>query len=309
MRTSCFLARRSPSTPLVRQKSVPILSENNKLSLGFSPCPNDTFIFHALVHGQACAELPSFGAATLADVETLNEWAFAGRLDVSKLSFHALGHVLDQYVLLMAGSALGRVCGPLLVARENFPQEELPRLTIAIPGKYTTAALLLRMYSPVALATRVMRFDEIMPAIVAGEVDAGVIIHESRFTFQGHGLLLLQDLGAWWEQETGFPLPLGGIAAKRSLGKEKIQAIDRCVRASVSSAFASPDAGMLYIRQHAQELDDKVIKDHIGLYVNPFSLDLGAEGVAAVREFLGRGRKLGVFPSQSSELPLTSNEL
>jgi 1,4-dihydroxy-6-naphthoate synthase len=288
---------------------VPLLSGKNKLSLGFSPCPNDTFIFHALMHGQACGSSPAFGDAALADVETLNEWALAGRLDVTKLSFHALGHVLDQYVLLMAGSALGRGCGPLLVARENFSVAALPGLTIAIPGKYTTAALLLRMYSPVPLTIRVMRFDRIMPAIVAGEVDAGVIIHESRFTFQAHGLLLLQDLGVWWEQETGFPIPLGGIAAKRSLGKEKIQAIDRCIRASVSSAFAGPEAGMDYIRQHAQELDDKVIRDHIGLYVNQFSLDLGEEGVGAVREFLARGRQLGVFPDQSSALPLTSMEL
>ena len=285
------------------------LVEKNKLTLGFSPCPNDTFIFHSLVHGQVCGDSPAFGEATLADVETLNEWALADRLDVTKLSFHALGHVLDQYVLLMAGSALGRGCGPLLVARKNFSPEELPRLTIAIPGRYTTAAMLLRMYSPFPLTTRVMRFDRIMPAIVAGEVDAGVIIHESRFTFQEHGLLLLQDLGSWWEQTTGFPIPLGGIAAKRSLGKETIQVIDRCIRASVSSAFAAPDAGMVYIRQHAQELDDKVIRDHIGLYVNPFSLDLGAEGVGAVREFLKRGRELGVFPLRFSSLPLTSMEL
>lgn len=291
---------------------MPLFSGKNKLSLGFSPCPNDTFIFHALVHGQhgqGCGSAPAFGEAALADVETLNEWALAGRLDVTKLSFHALGHVLNQYVLLMAGSALGRGCGPLLVARENFVPAALPRLTIAIPGQYTTAALLLRMYSSAPLTTRVMRFDQIMPAIVAGEVDAGVIIHESRFTFQAHGLLLLQDLGAWWEQETGFPIPLGGIAARRSLGKENIQAIDRCIRASVSSAFASPEAGMPYIRRHAQELDDKVIRDHIGLYVNPFSLDLGEEGVGAVREFLARGRQLGVFPDHPSCLPLTSMEL
>lgn len=288
---------------------MPSLAEKNRLTLGFSPCPNDTFIFNALVHGQTYGESLDFGEAILADVETLNEWALAGRLAVTKLSFHALGHVLDRYVLLMAGSALGRGCGPLLVAREKFSPSELPRLTIAIPGRYTTAAMLLRMYSPVALTTRVMRFDEIMPAIVAGEVDAGVIIHESRFTFQAHGLLLLQDLGVWWEQETGFPIPLGGIVAKRSLGKEKIQAIDRCIRASVSSAFASPEAGMPYIRQHAQELDDKVIREHIGLYVNPFSLDLGEEGVAAVREFLERGRQLGVFPRDSSGLPLTNREL
>jgi len=289
---------------------VPSLAEKNRLTLGFSPCPNDTFIFNALVHGQKCGESLDFGEAILADVETLNEWALSGRLDVTKLSFHALGHVCDQYVLLMAGSALGRGCGPLLVAREKFSPSELPRLTIAIPGAYTTAAMLLRMSSPVALTIRVMRFDEIMPAIVAGKVDAGVIIHESRFTFQEHGLLLLQDLGAWWEQVTGFSIPLGGIVAKRSLGKEKIQAIDRCIRASVSSAFARPEeAGMPYIRQHAQELDDRVIKEHIGLYVNPFSLDLGAEGVAAVREFLERGRRLGIFPRDYSGLPVTSKEL
>ncbi|MFA7382986.1 MAG: 1,4-dihydroxy-6-naphthoate synthase [Desulfurivibrionaceae bacterium] len=291
---------------------MPILSEKTKLSLGFSPCPNDTFIFHALVHGQLCqagAELPDFGAVSLADVETLNEWALAGRLDVSKISFHALGQVLEQYVLLMAGSALGRGCGPLLVARENFSVAKLPRLTIAIPGRYTTAALLLRMFSPVSLTTRVMRFDQIMPAIVAGEVDAGVIIHESRFTFPAHGLLLLQDLGAWWEQETGFPIPLGGIVAKRSLGKERIQAIALGIRASVAAAFANPAASMPYIRQHAQELDDKVIRDHIGLYVNQFSLDLGEEGLGAVREFLWRGRQLEGFQRDFSSLPLTSMEL
>lgn len=288
---------------------MPSFADNIPLTLGFSPCPNDTFIFNALVHGQVCTESLCFGEPILADVETLNEWALAGRLDVTKLSFQALGHVLDQYVLLMAGSALGRGCGPLLVAGKDYSPDQLPRLVIAIPGTYTTAAMLLRMYSPVPLQVRVMRFDDIMPAIVAGEVDAGVIIHESRFTFQEHGLLLLQDLGVWWEQATGFPIPLGGIAAKRSLGKKKIQAIDQCVRASVSSAFACPEAGMSYIRQHAQELDDNVIKSHIGLYVNPFSADLGEEGVGAVREFFDRGRRLGVFPRDFSGLPLTSNEL
>lgn len=288
---------------------MPVQIEKNGLSLGFSPCPNDTFIFHALVHGEGGDGSLNFGAASLADVETLNEWAHAGLLDVTKLSFHALGHLLDRYVLLRSGSALGRGCGPLLVARESFSSAVLPRLTIAVPGKYTTAALLLQMYSPAALTTKVMRFDTIMPAIAAGEVDAGVIIHESRFTFQEHGLLLLQDLGAWWEEETGFPIPLGGIVAKRSLGREKILAIDQAIRASVSTAFANPEAGMTYIRRHAQELDDKVIRDHIGLYVNSFSLDLGEEGLAAVREFLVRGRRLGFFPQQFSTLPLSSNEL
>lgn len=286
-----------------------ISSKENRISLGFSPCPNDTFIFHALVHGQACAEGLDFAEATLADVETLNGWALAGRLEVTKLSFHALGKVLDRYVLLMAGSALGRGCGPLLVARENFPLAAWPRLTIAIPGRYTTAALLLQMFAPVALTTRVMPFEQIMPAIVAGEVDAGVIIHESRFTFQEYGLQNIQDLGLCWEQKTGLPIPLGGIAAKRSLGKEKILAIERCIRASVATALDQPEAAMPYIRQYAQELDDQVIKDHIGLYVNPFSLDLDVEGVTAVRELLGRGRQLGIFSRDFADLPLTSAEL
>jgi len=155
---------------------VQLLYEKNSLSLGFSPCPNDTFIFHALVHkqlGQAGAWLPDFGAASLADVETLNEWALAGRLDVSKLSFHALGQVLEQYVLLMAGSALGRGCGPLLVARENFSAAKLPRLTIGIPGRYTTAALLLRLFCPAVTAPRVMPFHRIMPAVAAGGAIGG----------------------------------------------------------------------------------------------------------------------------------------
>lgn len=286
-----------------------ILPAENRLSLGFSPCPNDTFIFHALTHNQEDSGSPAFAAPVLADVETLNEWALAGRLDVSKISFHTLGHILDHYVLLMAGSALGRGCGPLLVARQDFSPASLSGLTIAIPGRYTTAAMLLRMYSPVALVTRIMRFDRIMPAIAAGEVDAGVIIHESRFTYPAHGLVLLQDLGSWWEEETGFPIPLGGIVARRSLGKEKIQAIDRNIRASVAAAFADPDAAMPYIRRHAQELDDQVVRDHIGLYVNRFSLDLGEEGLAAVREFLERGRRLGVLPCACQERPLSSRDL
>lgn len=289
---------------------MPISSEKNRPSLGFSPCPNDTFIFHALVHGQVGAEGSDFAAATLADVETLNGWALSGRLEVTKLSFHALGKVLDRYVLLMAGSALGRGCGPLLVAKEDFPLAAWPSMTIAIPGRYTTAALLLQMYAPVPpTTTKVMRFDQIMPAILAGEVDAGVIIHESRFTFPEYGLLNIQDLGLWWEQEIGLPIPLGGIAVKRSLGKKKILAIDRCIQASVAFALANPELSMPYIRRHAQELDDQVIRDHIGLYVNQFSLDLGVAGVAAVRELLERGRQLGIFSRDFADLPLTSAEL
>lgn len=279
------------------------------LSLGFSPCPNDTFIFHGLVQGMAGAGCPVFARETLADVETLNQWAMAGRLDVTKLSFHALGHVLDRYVLLTAGSALGRCCGPLLVAARPFSLAELPSLRIALPGRYTTAALLLHLFAPGLQCTRMMGFAEIMPAIVSGAVDAGVIIHESRFTFQEHGLVLLQDLGAWWEQTTGKVIPLGGIAARRSLGRKRLLAIDRCLRASLARAFADPAAALPYVRSHARELDCGVIRSHIDLYVNDLSLDLGEEGECAVREFLARGRDAGLLPRDFSSLPLTCRDL
>lgn len=284
-------------------------SADAPLSLGFSPCPNDTFIFHALVRRETGTDCPSFAPEILADVETLNQWALAGRLDVTKLSFHALGHVLDRYVLLTSGSALGRGCGPLLVAGRPFAPQELPALRIAVPGRHTTAAMLLRLFAPGSRALRMMRFDEIMPAIVNGEVDAGVIIHESRFTYQEHGLVPLQDLGLWWEQATGLAIPLGGIAAKRSLGRKRLLAIDACLRASLARAFAQPEAGMPYVRSHARELDDRVIRSHIDLYVNEHSLDLGEDGLAAVREFLSRGREAGVLPRDLAGLPLTCLDL
>lgn len=268
----------------------------NSLSIGFSPCPNDTFIFHALMHGLTIDPRVSFEKELLADVETLNEWALEGRLDVSKVSFHAFGHVLDEYVLLDAGSALGRGCGPLLVAGKALPAGDIAGLKVAIPGNYTTAAMLLRLFAPECDNLVVMSFEKIMPAIVAGEVDAGVIIHESRFTYSQHGLHLVQDLGSWWEESSGFPIPLGGIVARRSLGDEVIAVVQRLVRESVQWAFAHPDSSRQYIREHAQELDEQVTRDHINLYVNTFSEHLGENGVAAICEFLKRGRAAGVIP-------------
>jgi 1,4-dihydroxy-6-naphthoate synthase len=266
------------------------------LTIGFSPCPNDTFIFCALIHGKVRAADLTFAPPALADVETLNEWALAGRLDVTKLSFHALGHVLDRYTLLNGGAALGRGCGPLLVARPGVDLAGLAAGKVAIPGRFTTAAMLLRLFAPECSTPVIMRFDQIMPALAAGEVDAGVIIHESRFTYQQHGLTLLLDLGAWWENLTGLPIPLGGIAARRSLGEDRLRIIEEAIRASVRWGFAQPGACLPYIRQHAQELDDQVIGDHIGLYVNSFSEDLGPEGRAAIEEFLRRGREAGILP-------------
>lgn len=266
------------------------------LTIGFSPCPNDTFIFHALAHGLAGDSCPGFAEPLLADVETLNSWAMEARLDVTKISFHALGHVREDYVLLHSGSALGRGCGPLLVSGEPRSREELAAGTIAIPGRFTTAAMLLKLFLPEAANLVSMPFHTIMPAIAQGRVDAGVIIHESRFTYAEQGLLCLQDLGAWWEEETGHPIPLGGIVARRKLGAELLGRVDGCIKKSVQYAFANRSVSLPYIRDHAQELDEGVMTSHIDLYVNAFSEELGEEGLAAIREFMKRGEAAGVFP-------------
>ncbi|GAB4344885.1 MAG: 1,4-dihydroxy-6-naphthoate synthase [Desulfobulbaceae bacterium] len=270
------------------------------LSLGFSPCPNDTFIFHALVHGLVPLRGFSLAPPHLEDVETLNTWALEGRLDVTKLSFHALGHVLDRYVMLSAGAALGRGCGPLLVSRAERGVDPA-KAVIAIPGAYTTAAMLLRLYEPRVADLRIMRFEEIMPAVAAGRVDAGVIIHESRFTYRDHGLALLRDLGEWWEGMTGLPIPLGCISMRRSFSADLIEAVDEAIRASLRYARAHPEECDDYIRGHAQEMDADVLRSHIRLYVNDFSIDTGEEGRAAVEELLRRGRKAGLFPDTAVE--------
>lgn len=275
------------------------------LSLGFSPCPNDTFIFYGLVHNKIDPDdRPglTFAEPVLEDVEKLNLWALAKKLDVTKLSFHALGHVLDEYCVLSAGSALGRGCGPLLVAGSEIPFKELQEMTIAIPGKLTTAAMLLKMFLPDCHRLVEMRFDHIMGAVSDGDVDAGVIIHESRFTYGEQGLFCLQDLGQWWEQSTGLPIPLGCIAARRSLGRDRIKAIDRAIRASVDYAFAHPDLCLPYITSKSQELEPEIVRNHIELYVNEFSRELGREGEAAIKVFMDRGRQAGVLPKSMLEL-------
>jgi 1,4-dihydroxy-6-naphthoate synthase len=269
---------------------------NENLSLGFSPCPNDTFIFYGLVHGLIGPAEVTFAEPVLEDVEKLNLWAMAQRLDVTKLSFHALGYLLDEYCLLSAGSALGRGCGPLLVAASEMAPQALCNMTIAIPGKMTTAAMLLRMFLPDCQRLVEMRFDQIIGAIKDGQVDAGVIIHESRFTYTGQGLFSLQDLGLWWEKSTGLPIPLGCIAARRSLGRDRIAAIDRAIKASVVYGFDHPNVCLPYIKSNSQELEADIVRSHIQLYVNDFSRDLGDEGIAAVNAFMERGRRLGVLP-------------
>jgi 1,4-dihydroxy-6-naphthoate synthase len=219
----------------------------------------------------------------------------AGELDVSKVSFHLLGHVRDRYVLLRAGGALGRGCGPLVVSRDLFLPAELSGKRIAVPGLYTTAALLLRLYDPSLPEPVILPFHRIMPAVVSGEVDAGVIIHESRFTFPSYGLRSLVDLGTWWEEVTGHPLPLGGIVVRRSLGAEVATCMEQAIRESVRYAFQHPEDSRPYVKGHAQEMEPSVLDAHIGLYVNRFSLDVGSEGEAAIRLLLRKGEEAGVF--------------
>lgn len=272
-----------------------------QLSIGFSPCPNDTYIFCGLLKGKVPLEGWSLQPAILEDVETLNQWAMQGRLDITKLSFHALGHVLNEYVLLQSGAALGRGCGPLLVAKRKVDPGAFANMTVAIPGEYTTAAMLLKLYAPAWQNILIMRFDDIMPAIESGRVDCGVIIHESRFTYEGRGLELITDLGAWWENISGHPIPLGGIAARRSLGRNLIVKIERAVRASILWAQENTSSCRPYIKKYAQELDDAVIHEHISLYVNTFSEYLGEEGLAAVEFFLQKGGQKGIFPEFSQQ--------
>ncbi|MBM3280106.1 MAG: 1,4-dihydroxy-6-naphthoate synthase [Candidatus Handelsmanbacteria bacterium] len=270
------------------------------LSLGFSPCPNDTFAFAALVRG-LIPGAPTF-AERLEDIETLNHLAMNEKLDVAKVSFHALAHLRNTYCLLHAGGALGRGCGPLVVAREEVEPADLHARKIAAPGKLTTAVLLLRLFDPRMGELVLMPFHRIMDAIRAGEVDAGLIIHESRFTYPHYGLKQVMDLGHWWEEETGHPIPLGGIVARRALGAELIGAVNRGLRASVEYARAYPERVMDYVAAHAQELDPQVMQAHIDLYVNEHTLDYGPSGEVAIADLLARAAWAGVAPQ--SELPL-----
>jgi len=272
-----------------------------KLSLGYSPCPNDTFIFYGLIHDKVSCSNVEF-IEQLEDVETLNQFALQGQLDLTKISYHALGHLRENYVLLRSGGALGRGCGPLVIATQKTSMEELRGKKIAIPGQLTTANLLLQLNSDGYDDLLILPFDQIMGAIKQGQVDAGVIIHESRFTYQQHGLYQVLDLGQWWEEDSGHPIPLGGILAKRSLGAELINKIDQALRKSIEYAYANPDEPQSYIKQHSQELEDDVIRSHIGLYVNDFSLDLGDEGIEAVTCLLQRAEERGIIPT--CKLPL-----
>jgi 1,4-dihydroxy-6-naphthoate synthase len=272
------------------------------LTLGYSPCPNDTFIFYALVHGKL-AGAPAV-REVLEDIETLNGMASRQELDIVKVSFHALGHFRQHYCLLHAGGALGRGCGPLVVARPGVTAEGLADARVAIPGRMTTAALLMRLYAPQVRDIVVMPFHEIMQAAAAGDVDAGVIIHESRFTYPRFGLEKIVDLGQWWESTTGHPIPLGGIAARRALGDETIARIDAALRASVDFAHAHPEDVRDYVAAHAQEMEREVMEAHIELYVNEHTTDYGADGEAAIANLLDRADRAGILPDATDLPPL-----
>jgi len=265
-------------------------------TIGFSPCPNDTFIFDALIHGKIDTEGLQF-EPYIADVEELNRRAFEGRIDVTKLSYHAFAHLLHQYKLLDAGSALGNNCGPLLVARKPMSKEALAQARIAIPGRMTTANFLLGLFYPDALNKSEVLFSHIEEEVLSGRYDAGLIIHENRFTYEQKGLVKLADLGELWEQSTGKPIPLGGIVVNRRLHEEVQQKINRALRRSVEYAFANTSDVMPYVRAHAQSMDEAVMLAHINLYVNQYSISLGEEGRAAVLQMFARAHALGLIPA------------
>jgi 1,4-dihydroxy-6-naphthoate synthase len=267
------------------------------LRLGFSPCPNDCFVFDALVHGRLATPLRF--EIVLDDVEALNQRALTGGLDVAKVSYHAFGRLAADWWMLRAGGALGRGVGPLIVAREGAGGDAsrwLRDRRVAVPGGTTTAKLLLRLFVPEGVEEVELRYDRIMPAVAAGEVDAGLIIHESRFTYADHGLVARADLGAWWERRSGGLLPLGGIAVRRALGADVAREAQRAVAASVAAAFADPEASAPYVARHAQELSPAVRRAHIDLYVNAHSLDVGPDGEAAVRRLLAEAEAIGLVP-------------
>lgn len=269
------------------------------LSLGYSPCPNDTFIFYALAHKKIRGDVEF--SEMLRDVETLNRMALHAEMDVTKTSFYAFGYLQDNYCLLHSGSALGRGCGPLIVSKNPLRVSELYGKKIAIPGKMTTAYLLLQLFAPEIKNVVEMPFDRIMNAVSLGTVDAGLIIHEGRFTYPKYNLIKLIDLGEWWEKETGLPIPLGGILAKRELGANVIREIDRMIRESIEYAFRNRASTREYIKNNAQEMDDTVIDQHIGLYVNDYTQDIG-DGAVAIEELLKRAEELHLIPQRDKPL-------
>jgi 1,4-dihydroxy-6-naphthoate synthase len=275
-----------------------------KLTIGFSPCPNDTFIFDALIHHKIDTEGLDF-EVFYDDVETLNQKAFGGELDITKLSYHAFAYAADKYILLDAGSALGFGVGPMLITKHEDVsnlKSNISNLSIGIPGKYTTANFLLSLAYPDATNKHELVFSDIENAVLDGRVDVGLIIHENRFTYQDKGLHKIIDLGDYWEQRTGCAIPLGGIVANRNLPTDVQHKVNRVLKRSVEFAFANPKSGLEYIRSHAQEMSEEVMYKHIDLYVNKFSVDLGEEGKKAVKLLFDTALEKNIIPSISESL-------
>ena len=270
----------------------------SKLRIAFSPCPNDTFVFDAWAHGR----VPGAPAldVTFADIDLTNGMAERGELDVLKVSYAVLPWVLDEYALLPCGGALGRGCGPLVLTKE--PGTDLTGKTVAVPSERSTAYLLFRLWAAEVVPGGVgeivvLPFDEIMPAVRDGRVDAGLVIHEARFTYRNYGLHSLADMGEHWESTTGLPIPLGAIIAKRALGAERLKSLAESIRTSVRAAWDEPEISRPYVMEHAQEMDPAVADQHIGLYVNEFTADLGEDGYAAIRGLLTRAAAEGLVPA------------
>ena len=284
------------------------MNSKKRFRLAYSSCPNDTFMFKALAGRLIDLQGVDFDIH-INDVEALNQAAVQLTHDITKLSFAALGNLLDRYALLRCGAALGNGCGPLLVSRPGTSLQERSghEVTVAVPGMGTTAYHLFRFFMAdrfpeMDVTVTPMSFDKIMPAVVDGTVDFGLIIHEGRFVYPTLGLERIADLGQWWEDKTELPIPLGCIAVRRDMDPDTACRIQALIRKSIDHAFACPDTGAAYIRQHAQEMDDTVIRQHIGLYVNVYSKDLGDTGEQAVTAFFAYARKIGMLPD--TDLPL-----
>ncbi len=275
-----------------------------KISLGFSTCPNDTFIFDAMVHHKIDTEDLEF-ELILGDVEELNQKAIHNELDVTKISYHAYTKIINNYLILDAGSALGYKNGPLLISKHKIYPDEVNDVRIAIPGLNTTANLLLSIAYPNAKNKKEYLFSDIEEAVLSNEVDAGLIIHENRFTYEKKGLKKIVDLGEYWEDQTGLPIPLGGIVVNRNLSHDLQLKINRVLKRSVEFAFENPKSAYPYIKQYAQEMQEEVMYKHIELYVNDFTKDLGKDGRKAIEYLYERAISLGVLPKMNEQIFLT----
>ena len=278
-----------------------------KLTLGFSPCPNDTFIFDAMVHGRIDTEGLEFDYF-LADVEELNRRAFEGRVHITKMSFHAYAYAASNYLILDSGSALGRGNGPLLISRKKIVRKNIENVRIAIPGKFTTANLLFSIAWPKALNKKEYIFSDIEEALLNGEVDAGLIIHETRFTYQNRGLRKIEDMGEFWERLTGMPVPLGAIVINRSIPYDTALKVNRVLKRSLEYAYQDSSAAYAFVADNAREMDSDVINSHIELYVNEYTSDLGKDGRMAIEKLFSVASNSGVIPEMPERIFLTDGK-